>query len=71
METVSLLAFTTLWTAIWVAPLPRLSRRAELAAGLIQFVAFGLRVFARFFVGVPHASRRTPMQTGPGIHPVE
>lgn len=53
METARLLLFVTLWTVIWAAPLPRLSRRGELAAGLIPFVAFGLRVFAGFFVGVP------------------
>jgi hypothetical protein len=48
-----LILFTLLWTAVWVAPLPRLGRWAELAAGLVPFVAFGLRVFAGFFVGVP------------------
>lgn len=48
-----LLLFTLLWTAVWVAPLPQLGRRAELIVGLIPFVAFGLRVFAGFFVGVP------------------
>jgi hypothetical protein len=32
--------------AIWAAPLPKLSQRVELAAGLIPFAAFGLRVFA-------------------------
>jgi hypothetical protein len=45
METSRLLLFTTLWTAIWAAPLPKLSRRVELVAGLIPFVALGLRVF--------------------------
>jgi len=49
----TLLFFTLLWTAIWAAPLPRLSRRVELIAGLVPFTAFGLRVFASFFTGVP------------------
>jgi hypothetical protein len=53
METIRLLLFTTVWTAIWAAPLPRLSRRVELIAGLIPFAAFGLRVFAACFIGVP------------------
>ena len=53
METLRLLFFTTLWTAIWVAPLPKLSRHVELVAGLIPFAAFGLRVFASCFIGVP------------------
>ncbi|MCE9629955.1 MAG: hypothetical protein K8S94_04440 [Planctomycetia bacterium] len=53
METFRLLFFTTLWTAIWAAPLPKLSRRVELIAGLIPFVAFGLRVFGACFIGVP------------------
>ena len=53
METIRLLLFTTLWTAIWAAPLPKLSRRVELCAGLIPFAAFGLRVFAGCFIGVP------------------
>ena len=53
METFRLLLFTTLWTAIWAAPLPKLSRRAELVAGLIPFAAFGLRVFGACFIGVP------------------
>jgi hypothetical protein len=52
-EISQLLLFTLVWTAIWVAPLPRLGRRAELVAGLIPFAAFGMRVFAGFFVGVP------------------
>jgi len=52
-EITQLLLFTLLWTAVWVAPLPQLGRRAELIVGLIPFVAFGLRVFAGFFVGVP------------------
>jgi hypothetical protein len=45
MDTIRLLLFTTLWTTIWAAPLPKLSRRVELVAGLIPFAAFGLRVF--------------------------
>jgi hypothetical protein len=53
METLRLLLFTTLWTAIWSAPLPKLSRRVELVAGLIPFSAFGLRVFGACFIGVP------------------
>lgn len=53
MEPLRLVLFTTLWTAIWAAPLPKLSRRVELAAGLIPFAAFGLRVFGTCFVGVP------------------
>ena len=53
METFRLLFFTTLWTAIWAAPLPKLSRRVELVAGLIPFTAFGLRVFGACFIGVP------------------
>jgi len=52
-ETARLILFTLVWTAVWVAPLPRLGRRAELVAGLVPFAAFGLRVFAGFFVGVP------------------
>ncbi|NBV46387.1 MAG: hypothetical protein EBR86_12320 [Planctomycetia bacterium] len=57
METVRLLLFTTLWTAIWAAPLPKLSRRVELVAGLIPFAAFGLRVFGACFIGVPPDDR--------------
>ncbi len=53
METLRLVCFTTLWTAIWAAPLPKLSRRVELVAGLIPFAAFGLRVFGACFIGVP------------------
>jgi len=53
METIRLLFFTTLWTAIWATPLPKLSRRVELVAGLIPFTAFGLRVFGSCFIGVP------------------
>jgi hypothetical protein len=53
VETVRLLLFTTLWTAVWAAPLPKLSPRVELVAGLIPFAAFGLRVFASCFIGVP------------------
>lgn len=52
MDSARLLVFTFLWTAIWAASLPRLSRRAELIAGLVPFTAFGLRVFASFFTGV-------------------
>jgi hypothetical protein len=53
METFRLLLFTTLWNAIWAAPLPELSRRVELVAGLIPVTAFGLRVFGACFIGVP------------------
>jgi hypothetical protein len=53
METLRLLLFTTLWTAIWAAPLPQLSRRVELVVGLFPFAAFGLRVFGACFIGVP------------------
>ena len=67
METVRLLLFTTLWTAIWAAPLPKLSRRAELVAGLISFAAFGLRVFGACFIGVPG-----PLPGGqPSVHMLE
>jgi len=52
-DTARLILFTIVWTTVWIAPLPRLGRRAELVAGLVPFVAFGLRVFAGFFVGVP------------------
>jgi hypothetical protein len=52
-DVIRLILFTLVWTAIWVAPLPRLGRWAELVAGLFPFTAFGLRVFAGFFVGVP------------------
>lgn len=52
MEALRLLLFTTLWTAVWAAPLPKLSRRTELVAGLIPFAAFGLRVFGACFIGV-------------------
>lgn len=52
MESMQLIFFTLLWTVVWVAPSPRLSPRVELLAGLIPFVAFGLRVFAGFFIGV-------------------
>jgi len=70
MDTIRLLLFTTLWTAIWAAPLPKLSRRVELVAGLIPFAAFGLRVFGSCFIGVPaghdlgHAAGGS---RGPGI----
>jgi hypothetical protein len=57
VDTARLMLFTLIWTAVWVAPLPRLGRRAELVAGLIPFAAFGLRVFAGFFVGVPADDR--------------
>ena len=53
MGTFRLLLFTTLWTAVGAAPLPKLSRRVELVAGLIPFTAFGLRVFGACFIGVP------------------
>ena len=53
-DTARLILFTLVWTAIWVAPLPRLARWAELVAGLVPFAAFGLRVFAGFFAGVPN-----------------
>lgn len=53
MDPLHLVVFTALWTAIWVAPLPKLSRRAELIAGLVPFATFGLRVFAGFFGDVP------------------
>jgi len=33
--------------------LAKLSRGVELVAGLIPFAAFGLRVFASCFIGVP------------------
>ena len=52
-DTARLILFTLIWTAIWVAPLPRLGGWAELVAGLVPFTAFGLRVFSGFFVGVP------------------
>lgn len=48
-----LVGATAVWTAVWVAAPRRLSERAELAAGLIPFALFGLRVFAGFFVDVP------------------
>ena len=64
MDTVRLLVFTTLWTAIWAAPLPQLSRRVELVAGLIPFAAFGLRVFGACFIGVP-ADDRVRMAVAP------
>lgn len=49
MGQVRLILFTLLWTIVWAAPVSRV----ELLAGLLPFVAFGLRVFAGFFVGVP------------------
>ncbi|MDO7714737.1 MAG: hypothetical protein MUP93_07655, partial [Pirellulales bacterium] len=54
METVQLILFTVIWTGIWAFPLKPLPRTFELIAGLIPFCAFGLRVFAGFFVTVPH-----------------
>lgn len=39
METIRLLPFTTLWIAIWAAPLPKLSCSVELFAGLIPFTS--------------------------------
>lgn len=53
MGHVHLILFTLLWTIVWVAPMPRLSSRLELLAGLLPFAAFGLRVFTGFFAGVP------------------
>ena len=64
MDALRLLVFTALWTALWVSPLPARLRRFELAAGLIPFGAFGLRVFAGFFVGVP-ADDPVLMTVGP------
>jgi hypothetical protein len=52
-DTARLILFTLVWIAVWVAPLPRFGGWAELVAGLVPFTAFGLRVFAGFFVGVP------------------
>jgi hypothetical protein len=66
METIRLLFFTTLWTAIWAAPLPKLSRRVELICGLIPFAAFGLRVFAACFIDVP-ADDRVRMAVAPVV----
>ena len=57
LDTLRLILFTLVWTAVWIAPLPRLGRWAELVAGLVPFTAFGLRVFAGFFVGVPDEDR--------------
>jgi len=57
LDTLRLILFTLVWTAVWIAPLPRLGRWAELVAGLVPFAAFGLRVFAGFFVGVPDEDR--------------
>lgn len=53
MQPLHLIIFTAVWTVTWMAPWPKLAKRAELAAGLIPFGAFGLRVFASFFQGVP------------------
>ncbi|MFM8435777.1 MAG: hypothetical protein ACKOBP_10640 [Planctomycetia bacterium] len=63
MGELHLILFTLLWTIVWVAPVPRLSPRVELVAGLIPFVAFGLRVFAGFFAGVPDTD---PVRTAVG-----
>jgi hypothetical protein len=52
-DVIRLFLFTLIWTAVWIAPVPRLVGWWEFFAGLIPFVAFGLRVFAGFFVGVP------------------
>jgi len=52
-EMTQLVFFTLVWTVVWVAPLPLLGRWTELILGLIPFAAFGMRVFAGFFVGVP------------------
>ena len=54
METVQLILFTVIWICIWVFPLKPLPRTFEIIAGLIPFCAFSLRVFAGFFVTVPH-----------------
>jgi len=53
LDAIRLTVFPIAWTAVWVLPLPRLKVQTELLAGLISFVAFGLRVFAGFFVDVP------------------
>jgi len=63
-DTARLILFTLLWTAVWVAPLPRLAKWLELVLGLVPFAAFGLRVFAGFFVGVP-ATDRVRSAVGP------
>lgn len=55
MQPLHLIIFTAIWTATWITPWPKLSKGAELALGLIPFGAFGLRVFASFFQGVPAA----------------
>jgi hypothetical protein len=57
LDTLRLILFTLVWTAVWIAPLPRLGRWAEPSAGLVPFTAFGMRVFAGFFVGVPPEDR--------------
>lgn len=54
METIQLICFTVIWTGIWILPLKPFSRAVEITTGLIPFSAFGLRVFAGFFVDVPH-----------------
>ncbi len=63
-DTARLILFTLLWSAVWVAPLPRLAKWPELVLGLVPFAAFGLRVFAGFFVGVP-ATDRVRSAVGP------
>ena len=54
MEIIHLVCFTVIWTSIWVIPLKPLPRALEVATGIFPFCAFGLRVFAGFFAGVPH-----------------
>ena len=54
METIHLVCFTVIWTAIWIIPLKPFPRTLKALTGLIPFSAFGLRVFAGFFVDVPH-----------------
>ncbi len=52
-DALRVIVFTALWTAAWVLAPRRLSPARELAAGLIPFGLFGLRVFAGFFEEVP------------------
>ena len=54
MEIIHLVCFTVIWTITWVIPLKPLPRALEVATGIFPFGAFGLRVFAGFFAGVPH-----------------
>ncbi len=54
METIHLVCFTLIWTAIWIIPLKPFPPTLKALTGLIPFSAFGLRVFAGFFVDVPH-----------------